>query len=208
LNFSTPSDRCSISLLISYPWRGRRSISDKISSSALPFFNSRSKSFTRICCIAIYSAHTAKRMSIVNPRAARAEPIAPTAERTERKIRPAVTLADFLHRSTASLTQADIGRYGHTAFANQVHNGQVSVPDLRSSTVRAESWARRNPRPTSTESIARSCALRRSSPLVFSSKSRSWSRVSQLQICIEAGEPQASLVFDQQVLTRRMISFS
>src|SRR6516162_3607356 len=53
-----PSERVSISLLISYPWRGRCSIKDSMSSSALPFFNSPLTCLLYICCIAIYSATT------------------------------------------------------------------------------------------------------------------------------------------------------
>src|SRR5512146_591523 len=42
-----------MSLPISYPWRGRPSTSERISSSALPFLSSRSKTAV-ICRIAIY----------------------------------------------------------------------------------------------------------------------------------------------------------
>ena len=49
----------------------------------------------------------------------------------------------------------------------------------RSSTVRADSSALHNPRPTSMEIIARSRTLRRSSPSAFSSRNRAWSSVSQ-----------------------------
>ena len=47
------------------------------------------------------------------------------------------------------------------------------------STVSADSSARRSPQPTSIESMARSRALRRSSPSAFSSKTRACSCVSQ-----------------------------
>src|ERR1051325_2393914 len=52
-----PCERSSMSLLISYPWRGRASRRERMSSSAEPFLSSRSSMRPRTFVIATYAMH-------------------------------------------------------------------------------------------------------------------------------------------------------